>query len=301
MKYLIALAAVLISFGAFSCDVCGGVSAPGTQGLLSSNKFHFIGIKSSYNQFRSIHGAHFIQDQTSTEHFFRSSLVGKWQLADRLNIQLELPYTYNLQENPSGTRSEYGIGDINLVSNYLLVNQKTAEGMTKHALRIGAGLKMPTGRYANDVWSTSNLHPGTGAIDAIITTNYVYRKTRVGILQENSLILKGKNKYEYRYGSAFFTRSAIFYNRPISETTILLPSAGLNYLYTATDRIQGSEVSQLFNSGHLLNAELSINLLTTQWMFNLKGSFPVFQYLGNGFVSSKGNLELSILYLIQKK
>ncbi|MFT6923921.1 MAG: hypothetical protein ACJA1C_002941 [Crocinitomicaceae bacterium] len=302
MKIIIALALALISFETLSCDVCGGITVSSGEGLLLDNNFHFIGFKQSYSHFKSTHRDHFSPIVSTThEHFMRSSINGKWQIANKINLQFELPFVVNTQVGEDETRSEKGIGDVNLLCNYVLVNSKNEEKNRSFQFQTGLGLSIPNGRYSHDVWETSNLFPGTGAFKLIARTNTIIKKNKLGFLQENSIAVSGENKFGYKYGLALASRNSVFLQLKTKKSRLITPSVGISYLYTSTDRINGAPVSQLFNSGHSVNAEMSLNYLTKKWMFILRASRPVYQYIGDGDVKLLGALDIGIYYLIQKK
>lgn len=302
MNLYITLFLALISFDTLSCDVCGGITASGNEGLLLNNEYHFIGVKQSYSAFSSIHRNHSNENVTHTqEHFLRSSLIGKWQFAEKFSSQIEIPFILNIQESESESRSEKGIGDINLLCNYVLVNRKNDDANKSHLFRAGLGVSIPTGNYSKNLWETSNLSPGTGAFNFIGNTNYIFRMNDIGILQENIISLTGTNKFGYKYGTSLLSRNSFFLRKKIKEKTLLTPSVGVNYLYTSTDRINGIKVSELFNSGHSINGELALNYLIKKWMFILRTSYPIYQNIGNGDVKSKGVVEFGIYHIIEKK
>jgi len=302
MKLYIALILALISFDTLSCDVCGGITASGNEGLLLNNGYHFIGLKQSYSAFRSTHRNHNSENvTTSHEYFLRSSLIGKWQFAQKFSAQIEVPLVFNFQESELESRSEKGLGDIKLLCNYVLVNRKNDEEKRSHLFRTGLGMSIPTGNYSTSVWETSNLFPGRGAFNFIGNTNYIFRKNDIGFLQENIASLTMANKCGYKYGTSLVSRNSLFLQKKIKETGLFTPSVGVNYLYTSTDKINGIQVSELFNSGHSLNGELALNYLIKKWMFVLRTSYPIYQHIGNGDVKSKGVIEFGIHFIINKK
>jgi hypothetical protein len=302
MKITITLLLAMISFHSISCDVCGGIAAPNTLGLLSGNGYHFIGFRQTWGGFKTRHQEDYSSFVRNTrEHFTLSSLNGRWQMNRRINFQVALPFAFNLQQENDDIRSEYGIGDISISSNYLVVNNKNEVKDQTLNFTTGVRLKLPTGKYVKNAWETSNLYPGTGAYDFSINTNLVYSQKSIGMLQENSFTLRTENPVGYKFGNNVFSRLNAFYKKTTKNASLLMPFTGVSYLYTGTDKIQGIDVDQLFNSGHVLNSELGLNILTQKWMFQIRGTYPIFQYIVDGDVTSLGSLELNINYLIQKK
>ena len=299
MKITLALILVLISFESFSCDVCGGVVSPGTQGLLPTKQFHFIGTRFRYDHFTSNTNYSGVS-RSSTEHFLRASLYGRWQFASKFDLQAEVPFAYNLQEEEDSTRSHTGLGDISVVCNYELINNKNEAKETSHILRSGVGMKLPTGYYSKDAWETNNLFPGTGSFDLVLSTNYVFTKKKLGLLNEFSFLFPTENKAGYKRGESLIARMNGFYKIQLSNWQFL-PALGASYIFSNTDKIYNIPVTQTFNNGQSINSELSLNLISNKWMLNAKYSYPIYQNINDGEVESKGTAQLGIYYLFQKK
>lgn len=301
MKIFSSILVVLMSFGVFACDICGGISSPSSDGLLFGNQYHFIGFRANYSHFRSYHRSSFSEDVTvSAEHFIQTGIVGQWQFAKRFNAQLNVPYRTNLQYIENDEQLQHGIGDLTLHINWMILEKKN-ESRTSNFLTVGAGVKTPTGNYSKEPWSTSNLSPGTGSWDPQFNLNYRLLKKRFNLQIENSFNLKTANKYGYRYGNAISSRANAFYSFTTKNNAKMLPLIGVAYLYTNTDRIDGYLVSESFNSGHVFNIEIGVNYLINNWMLNTKWAQPIVQTIANGDVVLSGMLEFGVHYLIQKK
>ena len=301
MKVYISILVVLISFDVFACDICGGVSTPGSDGLLFGNQYHFIGFRMNYARFQSFHRNTFSQDTiVSREHFIQTSIAGRWQFSKRFNAQLDVPYRINAQYIETEDQFQQGLGDIKFLVNWMFLNQENDEG-TSNFLALGLGAKMPTGNYSAEPWETSNLSPGTGSWDPQFSLNYRLSKKQFNFQLENSFALKTANKYGYRYGNALSSRATAFYSFKTKKNNRFLPLLGIGYLFTDVDRIDDYLVSESFNSGHVFNVEVGANYLLKNWMLNTKWSQPIVQTIANGDVVSKGTLEFGIHYLIQKK
>ncbi len=302
MIKFITLLVVLVSFEATACDVCGGVTAPNTQGLLPNNQYHFVGLRFGYNGFKSTHPLGLNHISTSThEHFVRGSVLGKWQFTDRFDLQVDLPVIWNTQVAADSNRSNNGIGDASIFVNALAVNINDEKTGRSHFFKIGAGVKLPTGKYSKDAWETNNMFPGSGSVDFSIATNYVFSGKNLGILHENSVVIKTKNNVGYQYGNIYLTRFAGFYKKKFEAGIVMMPSIGASYIFSQTDRINDILVSSNFNNGHILNGDVGLNFISNNWMLSSNVSLPLFQFIGGGDVTSKGSVELGIFYLIPKK
>ncbi len=301
MKFCLSILAVLISFGAVACDVCGGVTPSGGDGLLVGNQFHFIGLRTNYGRFQSFHRNPFSEETTTSwEHFTRANISGRWQFSERFNAQVNIPYAINLQRIDNGNQLRHGLGDISLLVQWMLISTKNEAG-TSHFLAIGSGVKAPTGNYSRDPWETSNLFPGSGSWDPQFNLSYRFSKNKFNFQVENGFTLKTQNPVGYRFGNAVSSIATAFYSINTKKNGKLLPLMGIGYTYTGSDHINSYLVAESFNSGHLLSTEIGLNYLTKNWILNTKWSQPFVQSIADGDVESKGLLEFGIHYLIQKK
>lgn len=124
MKLYVLLLATWTSFSVFDCYVCGGITAPGTQGLLPGNAYHYIGFSQSYSRFYSTHPGQLNgEDLYTNEHFLRSNLAARRQFSSRLNSIVEIPVSYNLQTSEHETSYKTGLGDIKCSFNQIAIKK----------------------------------------------------------------------------------------------------------------------------------------------------------------------------------
>lgn len=300
MKIWIVLFATLISFHVISCDVCGGVSIPSTQGLMPGNQFHFFGLRSGLNLFET--GLTHTEDaELSNEYFSKTSIHGRWQFAKRFDGTADLPFQYNMQQSRDEKRSKHGIGDIGLAVGIHAISKENLEKETKHFLRFQIGAKLPTGAYAEDPWETDNLFPGTGSVDITLGTYYSFTGKKLGVIQENAFVYKTENRVGYRFGHGWLSRVNLFYRSSFENGLLIMPLAGATLFYSGQDAIYGIPIANSFNSSRILSAELGLTGIYKTWMLNLRGSLPLLQTISNGEARSMGSVELGVSYLIQKK
>lgn len=301
MKMKLSFIAVMLSFHGMSCDVCGASAGIGSQGLLPSNQFHFIGMHSTYRQFKSVQDVLFSdEDRISREHFFRTNISGRWQFADRWAFLGVIPYVYNWQQQVDSTSIMHGLGDLNLHLSYLLFDR--SDSVSSHQLRVDGGLKLPTGNYSSVALETSNLFPGTGSVDGMVRVNYQFKRQKWGIIGEGAFGLQGTNSTGYRFGNSLLSSGSVFAIKKTKGSGQLMPFLGANYQWIGTDAINTVPISPKFNSGHLFSAEIGVQFIHSNWMFHTRFSHPLYQHLSNGNVHTViGNAEVGIRYLILKK
>lgn len=295
MNFRITLLLVLISYNGYSCDVCGGIMPAGNQDLIPGNQFHFVGLRASISSFNSYH-----DDRESFEQFSRSSIVGRFQLNERVDLQMDLPFHYKVQTENNERSSMQGIGDMVVQCNYLWINRADEKERSSISFRSGIGVKLPTGKFSKNAWETNNLYPGSGSFDYSVQSNFIYMKRKLGVRHEFTGSYKTSNSAGYRYGHSVNTRLEGLYIVQFDNSR-LIPACGIGYFYSGKDRIDNIPVTGSFNYGHSINGELGLNYLINNWMLSVKYSLPIYQKIDNGNVMNKGIGELSIIYLIQKK
>lgn len=298
MKQTITILIWFVSLSVYSCDICGGISMPSTQGILPGTKFHYVGLRSSWIQF---HTNEDISHLASKETFFRTELNGRYQFNKRISAQISVPYVINIQFKGSETTSISGIGDIHTYIYWNVIMKENTERRTNFTLRLGSGLKTPTGSYSRNVWETNNLYPGTGAFDYGFSSYLSWNKGKLGFINENLITIKTANPVGYKFGNAYLSRFMASYNLKVKQQTLFIPFVGITAFMTDRDQIQNIPVGQTFNSGVNVLSESGITLFSNKMMYTLKCGLPLFQELSGGEVKMNGTLEFSINYLINKK
>ncbi len=289
---------LFVSLTVYSCDICGGISMPSTQGILPGTEFHYIGIRSSWIQF---HTNENINHLSSTETFIRTELNGRYQFNKRISAQFSVPYLLNSQLKSGETTRINGIGDSQLYAYWNAILKENTEKQTSFTLRVGGGIKVPTGSYSRDVWETNNLYPGTGSFDYGINSYLSWYTGNFGLINENLVTIKTENPVEYKFGNAYLTRILASYRVKAKQKTLLLPFTGISAFMTSRDHIQNIPVGQTFNSGTRILSETGISMFSKKMMYTLKFGLPLFQNLSGGDVKMNGTVEFSINYLIKKK
>lgn len=291
---------VFLIFQLFACDVCGGVNTSGGMGFAPTNDFHFIGIRSNYRRFNSQGHSILTGKTNSTEYFFLTDIVGKFQLSKRWQLMGILPYSFVTQNENSSRTTQAGIGDISLLAFFSPIIQVDSTGKLKSQLNAGVGVKTPTGDYATDAHTMSNMYPGTGAYDLTISMNYLWQKEKFGFQFEASETYRFENNYGFQYGNIL--NLGLNYFRVLSKNSKLFrPFVGVQANQFSKDRINGKIVSESVNHGFTLNGKIGLNYVQSNWFFAVSGQLPIIQSLGDGDVNQKEAVQVSINYLISKK
>lgn len=300
MKIIISLMIVMMSLNGIACDVCGGPSGLSSQGFLPNQQFHFVGIVSNFSQYQSQRNILLSDEKEhSDEIFFKSAIIGRWQATEKIAILGSIPFAYNQQSRGDQLLTETGIGDISVMINTVVLSKK--DSVKTQFFRVGAGLKGPTGRYSHVALETNNLFPGTGAFDILASTNYMYRRAKWGLIEENQARIPTSNSADYKYGLTVNASLYGFYSKSFQKAKELMPFLGFGFQWKDVDRINKIPVAQQFNGGTIFTADAGVQIILPKWMIHLKHGHPIIQQLSNNEVEMKvGNLELGVRYLIKK-
>ena len=301
LKYIALTIGVCLHFISVACDVCGGVSASSMNGFTPTNDFHYIGLRSTYRRYCSHNESLLTGVATnSTEYFLTAELLGKFQLSNRWQLSGSLPYSFAFQTESDLRTRKNGMGDFGIQSFYTPLIQQDTNGIIRRQLNIGFGIKTPTGKFAESAHAMSNMYPGTGAFNFMLSANYIFQSGKNGGQIEASNTYSLRNKYGYQYGNSSSIGGTIF-RMFTSSKTIFRPFVGFQASLILKDRIHGYTTSDSMNNGEIISGKIGLNIIRTNWFLSLYGQLPIYQNLGNGTVQQKELLAISINYLISKK
>lgn len=296
MRFILLAWSLFFSASIFACDICGGVNSNASIGLFASTKFHTIGIKSSCRSFSSyMYGI-----RHSQEFLFAQEVQFRTQIHPRIQVMGAIPYQFSVQKRDFGSDAVWGIGDPNLIGNFILFQNKDSLGMSKNFLSVGVGVKAPLGKNVPNTNVLKNLYPGTGSWDYLFITNYTKQFSKKwGWQSELSYSLKGKDKYGFQYGNSTMISSQVYTNRSLSSYRLLI-ALGAAYENHKSSRVNGSIDSQATNAGYILTSKASVNLLTYKWLWSLYVQQPICQNINTGMIHQNLSGGLSLNYLIKK-
>jgi hypothetical protein len=204
MKRFATIVGVMVSAQLLACDVCGAVNSSLGVGTVAAGNRHSFGLTYQYRTYISNHPPLFNEPGVrSTERYQRIDLSGNIRLASRWQLKALIPIVYNEQFKQGTREFRQGIGDPTLTVQYYVVNWQDSAATKNIRWSIGAGGKMPVGQYTDPNNQVLLLYPGTGTWDGVLQSSLYLRSNNWGLIQENSLVLRGTNKYHYTPGSLF--------------------------------------------------------------------------------------------------
>ena len=290
------LACLLVMSAKFSaCDICGGVSSNASIGLFASTKFHTIGIRSSYRCFSTyMNGI-----RHSSEYLFGQEIQFRTQLHEKVQLLGAIPFQSAIQKRDFGSDFINGFGDPNLISNFILFQDRDSNGINKNFLSMGIGMKAPIGKTVESSDGLKNLYPGTGSWDYIFLSNYTHQFLKSwGWQTELSYSIKGKDRFGFQYGNAFQLSGQAFKNFKLAFFRLIV-ATGFNFEHHSSSRINGSKTISNGNDGIVFSAKASLNLLTYRWLWSINIQNPVSQNLNDGTIRQRLSGSISANYLLK--
>lgn len=298
MKTISLMLLLVLSSSAWSCDICGGVHANSSIGLLAANRFHTLGLSTQYRSYQSFEDGHL----HSKEAFIVQSLQLRFQLSPQLQFYGQLPYQHGKQSIDGIQTAKKGLGDAQAMLNYILLQRKDSVGITQQFVSTALGVKAPTGHFISPSNLQQNLYPGTGAWDFSLLLN-AYQKLhkKWGLQVELSQTWKGKNSFAFRYGATSQVSSVFVLNQKVRSYR-LLSAAGLQLDHFAANHWDWEQLSESAqHKGLLFQTKMSCHLLTYNWLYSLQANLPLWQNINTGTLYFRPQIQFSIQYLIQQK
>lgn len=230
---LLWLIAIVSGTHAQSCCCTGAGS---NWSILPNINKHTIGSRYTYRHSYSIYPSSLnpeMNGKKTDEYMHTAEVFGRFRVHERLQLSVYLPVNM-LRQNEAGTLSSTaGLGDIMFMLQGSLLNpDKCNGGVSKHQLRIGAGIKLPSGQFKMDknYMFTTNLQLGTGSVDFLFNAIYTYRYKQFGFNLLSSYKLNTYNPQQFKFGDKAQAGGNLFYVFSVKETGLqLMPAAGAYY------------------------------------------------------------------------
>jgi len=303
MKKIILSIILIISIKANACDICGCGVGNTYVGVLPEFRKHIIGIRYRYNSIIThvgIGGA--TTYLTTNEYYNTTELWGGFKLANKWRLLTSVPYNFNSKTNSTSTNSKNGMGDINNVLFYELLNKKTSTKQNKlliNALWLGAGIKLPTGTYnpidKSNTSSNNLFQLGTGSTDFSVAAMYDLRYQDAGLNINTNYKINTANKYNYQYGNKFTLSSQLYYKFKIANKFSVVPNTGIIYETSQKDKDNNETVD--VSGGNLTFGSLGVEASYKKIAIGFNWQTPLQQNIALGIIKAndRAMLHLSLL------
>jgi len=271
MKKLFISAFILfiISTAVNACPICGCGVGGFYIGLLPTYKSQFIGVRYLYSHYETLLNddpSQFSHDRYHQVEIYGGVTLGKWQLLGFI------PYHLNHQITDDGIVDRNGLGDVSLLANYKVWSSSKITKNNKSFSQdfwIGAGLKLPTGKYSvnfadstdselADLLGDVNSQMGTGSTDFIFNMMYNVHMGSFGINTAANYKVNTNNNSHFKYGDRFNINSFGYYQVRASATVFMAPNIGVLYQYTLPNYLSDSKVNE--TGGYVTSASAGVDV-----------------------------------------
>ena len=275
------------------CDACGCSASGGSMGFSSMLNSNFVGTRYFNQEYRTTDGL-YSNSSWYQENFKTVQLWARIPVFKKFQVSAQIPYHNHNRDTNKGVESLQGIGDINLMGIYQLYQTHRDSAVFVHTLNLGAGLKLPTGKY--EQYNSGLVNPsfqlGTGSWDYTIMAEYVIKRKHLGLNNMMNYIFKTENNNYYRFGNQFNYSSTLFYLFETDGELAIAPQLGIagevydsNYQYRELLR---------FTKGNVFFGKIGFELGKNRFSLGANTMFPLVQNLADGRVEAQIRWSLNV-------
>jgi hypothetical protein len=284
-----------------ACTACGCSANNEYLGLLPQTSNDFIGFQYLVRGFNTDLPDDGGGDPFGLSHdtYTTFQLWGRYNINNRIQVLAFIPYIYNTRTLNGIKTVNSGLSDVTVMGNYRLVDK--SNGAWKQTLLIGAGLKMPTGKYDSHAIQLDeglpNMQPGTNSWDMIGDINYTLGYKQFGVNVDFCYAKTTPNSDSYKFGNRQ-TVGVLGYYRIHKNDFILLPQFGFKYDHANQDYTDFStETKDDMSGGWQLHTALGMQAFYKHIGLQLIYDKPIDQHYASGLVTMKYKVETGILFM----
>lgn len=285
---------VVISFAAYTCDVCGASNSIGGFGTYANGNRTNFGLNYQFKTYKSHHPALFNEPiERSSELFQRWELKSQIRLSKRFQGNINLPMVFNQQTKNNVRSTKFGLGDAAIGLAYFIFNQKDSTSGNTFRWNVGLGGKLPTGQFTHPDSSDLMLYGGSGSFDAYFTNLLFYQVKKWSFVSESSIYLRGSNKFAYQAGNTFTT--SLMANRKMNNFSLY---TGFQFVWVGSAYENNTHIIDSPTVGTILTNLWGLTYSKNNWLFQGAYHIPLVQNLGNSYTTQKQAFSLSLYYFI---
>lgn len=244
-----------------ACDICGCGVGSYYLGILPEYNKRFIGLRYQHKILVTHLGPFGERTPLTADETYQSAeLWGGWNIGSRFRMLAFVPYNFNKRSSQEATGTKDGLGDIAIMGYYKLFDNMgtAAERMLIQSLWIGAGVKVPTGKYEPAERlavqeSPNNFQLGTASTDFTLNAAYDIRWNDLGLNANVSYKINTENRHEYRYGNKFTSNVLVYHKFRIANKLTVAPNLGILY-ETADKDVESRKYDVAVSGGYSLSA-----------------------------------------------
>lgn len=276
------------------CDACGCSTSGGSLGFSSLLNKNFIGLRYFYQEYTSKDGL-YNNSPWIKEHFNTMQLWTKFTVSDKIQIAALVPFQFHDNEKSSGAQSISGLGDVSVTGFYSLINKVSDNAVWAQNLEVGAGVKLPTGKYNSNFNGTVNpsFQVGTGSWDVLFIAEYTLVRESLGWNSSLSYNIKTENKDAYQFGNQFNYNSVVFYNAKFNKVDIV-PQIGISGEVFESNKQFGEDLKD--TKGDALFGKIGVEVGLDKFGIGFNGMLPISQNLTGGKVKADYRFSIHLNY-----
>lgn len=277
----------------YACDICGAVNSSLGLGTIAMGNRHSVGLNYQFRNYKSTHPRLFTEPETSSyETFQRWDLSGNIRVAKRMQVKIVVPFAFNQQRKDGATQQKTGIGDPTVSVNYFIADRIDSTMSRQFRWSVGAGAKLPFGKFPEPHDPVLLLYPGTGTVDPIAQSTLFFRWNKWGLIQEANAVLRTTNKHGYTPGNVF--NATLFGFRKLGNFSVF---SGFQYAWNGVDYAVGEPINSSPARGNLLTLACGVTWNSGNFQLQANAHAPLIQQLGNGYVKQQASVSAGIFYL----
>ncbi|GEM_PF-737691 len=282
-----------------ACDSCACSTSSMGMGLMTNFKSKFIRFAYFDTRFETKPE----HNQKSMDVFLRSELAFRFVLLQnpRWRLSGQLPFVSNSRKDDHEVVRISGLGDIQLGTTYVLIDDKKMGEKTHLYFEVGLGLSFANASYSDDLHDLNlpqNFNLGRGAIGLTLQSNAILNLQDFGLAISANYLAPSRAKNRYQFGAQFSCGLSIFKEWSLGERFLLIPNMSLNYEHIAQDvYIHGSRKEVSGTGGRASFLSPSISLKMDRVLLAVTYSSPLRAYYSEGEVDALGRLACQVSYI----
>ncbi len=320
MKKTVGVWMLFLAFNGLACDICNmtvSLTPDDTKNRLSllyrnrfaTKTFSSLTYLAQPNVTGNRHsGVILLPEMESQQHSETYSVMeirGVYYFSNRLRIIGSLPVIRN--ERIINDQRQFvisGVGDPFVLAKYNLIRTNKIEGNeVNHRLTIGAGIKVPLGKFdfkQKGALVQHDIQAGTGTLDFLLALDYTAKYKNGGVMFSSNYKLNTYNKkVDYMFGNTANTTLNVFYSKKIKKVT-LMPYIGSYVEHGNTDIEHGMYEEN--TGGSLLFGTVGKQLFLNNIQLELLYQHTLINKLnGTLQLDTRNRVQLGVHYLFNRK
>jgi hypothetical protein len=234
------------------------------------------------------------------DHFFVAELSGRYQVGKRIRLNLQQPYRWNLRQQFGDDELLNGLADTRVTGSYTLLDNKALPHNSLIYWELGAGLKLPTGKYDQTIYYRDlpgNLNLGMGNLGYLFQSNLVFFHKKMGVAHTAGVQLNGKSRDDYHFGHQLTSALTLFREISLGERTKLTPFGGSSTEYFGKNYLPSGNFAE-GSGGHGWFALLGLNARFGSFQASLLAARPFLQNYSQRAIVAKQRYSLELTYFL---